>query len=167
MRFYAFILIAFTMTSCGCGRIKKTPPIHDAELAEYTTGFPADIDHISIEFAELDNRLAGLCRQWNNGRKLIQINKDDWVNRDDTRRRQLMWHELGHCALQLKHNNMHISEYDGSPCDDVDQNYSCRGKTPLSIMRHYTLWNSEIEKMCKLSSIDDISYSFCIFIKRL
>lgn len=54
----------------------------------------------------LDKRLGnvvGLCRITSN-RIRIYLDKDAWERYDDVRREMLMFHELGHCVLDLDHN---------------------------------------------------------------
>jgi hypothetical protein len=65
-------------------------------------GYDPDLSGIDIYFAEdLPNQFIGVCYSTGS----IFIKQSVWNKDDDTSREQLIWHELGHCALGKAHNN--------------------------------------------------------------
>jgi hypothetical protein len=66
------------------------------------------------------------------GNKTITIDPDFWANASSDQREQLVFHELGHCALVLRHNIV------------VDSN-----RCLLSIIYPYAFGNSDCYKLNK------------------
>lgn len=54
---------------------------------------------IQVYFSRLESNIAGYCI-YNFG---ILLNEDNWVKYGPYQRLELMYHELGHCALGLDH----------------------------------------------------------------
>ena len=58
------------------------------------------------------NGVVGLC-DFKSDRTYIYLDKDAWERMDYVGREMLMFHELGHCALDLEHNRS--MSYSGEP----------------------------------------------------
>ncbi|MEM6772307.1 MAG: hypothetical protein AAF597_17155 [Bacteroidota bacterium] len=72
---------------------------HDIYLEDYT---------LSVVYRELitvrPDRRVGEC-SWT-GQRQIRIDPDHWARADETERRRLMFHELGHCVLLRPHRSV-------------------------------------------------------------
>ena len=95
----------------SCGKQCKTVHV-DPELAVYAKTFEDDMEvstsNITMQFGYLDDDLAGLCRSWSNGDREITIEPEYWKELNYIEREELMYHELGHCAMNLDHNDAMI-----------------------------------------------------------
>lgn len=97
----------------------------DEEILPYYESFQnlygVDISHIPANFVKTPSELAGQCFKYADGHREIVLNLRYWDVAADYARESLVFHELGHCALNLKHNEnlMDTVEY---------------GKVPESIM---------------------------------
>lgn len=110
------ILVMLGLTGCGRGD-------HDgrlttnAEFLDYMLRFEqevgADTSDISVAFANQKEGLLGTCYAWSDGRRNIEIDPKKWAALDTIGKEQLIYHELGHCALNLDHNNAQVIDPDG------------------------------------------------------
>lgn len=97
--------IAMVLTSCG-----KYSDVHvDSELEPYALEFELDIgvntSGISIRFGELIGNQIGLCTIRGSENKEITIKREYWDKLSKLARQELMYHELGHCAMDLDHDD--------------------------------------------------------------
>lgn len=104
-----FLIIVSLMASTSCGQ----KPSHynvvvEMELEQYARSFELDmgvnVTHISIRFGSLSGSTVGLCTSWSNGDREIIIDFEFWDYLSEDAREQLMYHELGHCAMDLIHD---------------------------------------------------------------
>ena len=64
-----------------------------------------DPNRISIDFAKIDSPAVGLCYYYDDATyNHIAIDGDFWSTASDNVRQELVFHELGHCALGLGHD---------------------------------------------------------------
>lgn len=118
-------LFVLLLLLCGCGQeIKKDPVTVDYELAEYAQRFEREIgvstSEISMVFGKLRGNTVGVCLVRPSGKK-ITIDFGYWSMISDSQKEELMYHELGHCAMDLDHDESVLSN-------------NC----PVSIMYPYT-----------------------------
>ena len=64
----------------------------------------------SIKFGPTKPGVSGSCKR--GAIKRITINKTSWMQLSQSKRKILLWHELGHCALKRKHT---INRNNGLP----------------------------------------------------
>ena len=110
------IMMLSLILSCG-QLIQKDPRTAyrtDDEFLPYIQRFEVEwgskIVDIPIVFWDLDEGIAGVCRIWNTGHREILIDHRYWRILPYSRE-QLIFHELGHCALgQMKHRNAYITQ---------------------------------------------------------
>jgi len=89
-----------------------------------------------VFFGEIDERYAAVCRGFKgSGPKQVIVDKETWENLNEVQREQLIFHELGHCDLDLEHNDTSFL--------DIDTQTYC----PSSVMR-YKLFNKTEIKEC-------------------
>ena len=80
-----------------------------------TRDFPIDgsLYEISARLASLPNSAAGQCTS-SPGNRLIEVDEDFWTNSDHLQQEFIIFHELGHCYLDRRHdedeNNRGICE---------------------------------------------------------
>lgn len=137
---YLYCLIALFLIGCA----KPQPPVSapvvvDPALAPYLVSFNHDIgvntDGISVGFADTSGNAnplgetVGECIVYSEGstvvQRVIQIDPTYWATCNANERQQLVYHELGHCAMGLQH----ITGVDSNNC-------------PLSIMYPYVFGGS-------------------------
>lgn len=107
MKRTACLIALFLLAGCGQEKAKE-PAIVDEALMEYIVRFESDIgvsaEGISVVFGELEEDMVGVCQSWSNGTKKVTIDKEYWDMETETQREELMFHELGHCAMNLGHD---------------------------------------------------------------
>lgn len=84
----------------------RTPHI-EYELQPHVAKFEEISGHnvsILMEWAELDDSVMGVCYSWSDGHREIQIDSVKWVNLTYEGQEELVMHELGHCILNLEHD---------------------------------------------------------------
>lgn len=60
---------------------------------------------VPINFGDTENdQFVGVCFTYSNGDKEIIIDKEWWDRVSETAKESLLYHELGHCALNRGHN---------------------------------------------------------------
>jgi hypothetical protein len=69
------------------------------------------VSDVPINFGDTENsEYVGVCFTYSNGDKEIIIDKEWWDRVSPTSRESLIFHELGHCALNRAHNNEEIEK---------------------------------------------------------
>lgn len=69
---------------------------------------------VSIEFKKLNAPvIVGVCDQYTDGYRQIQIDKNTWDSIDSNAKFVLIFHELGHCVFNRLHNRQVLN--DGCP----------------------------------------------------
>ncbi len=61
-----------------------------------------------VMFNNLNNNIAGVCKRWYNGARLVEIDIIYFFNASESQKEQLVYHELGHCALFRDHDNSRV-----------------------------------------------------------
>ena len=130
-----FIIIL--LTGCGQEQIRDhitgapTKPFTyalEAELSPYWDRFTEVIGVPSRQvagfFTTLDVPTVGLCTSYSEGLRKIEIDPTFWAKSNPLTREQLIFHELGHCVLNLDHNSNMIDLHEA-------------GQIPESIMYPY------------------------------
>jgi len=87
-----------------------SPPFIDV-VNKFTTEFDVSSDHLGVGYEFFYKNIVGLCFSYSNGLREIRINPHyEEIITDPARFEQLMYHELGHCLLNLEHNDDHEDE---------------------------------------------------------
>jgi len=117
-----FLLLILLMSSCGKSLVRPINPYDtthsnkveiDKAFDEYVDDFEddwgLDVTDLVMEFETIEQdpettttRL-GVCYTRHNTTPRVIIGPETWVNMDETRRKLLIYHELGHCVLFRKH----------------------------------------------------------------
>ena len=95
------LLLILLFLSCASNRLRY----HEA-FAVYVAEFEIHLGkqvNIPINFVKLDKKYAGKCWFGLRGR-YIEINQVNWNDHTDLQKKQLIFHELGHCVLNLSHS---------------------------------------------------------------
>jgi hypothetical protein len=129
MKLIVLITLLGTIVSCGQQvkvnkrfSLPKTDEVFSTYLETYsdnyaqTYGQAPSLHNIHIVFAEFskeDSQYAGICYTIENQvARLIEINPEHWAKYSEAKRESLIFHELGHCHLNLKHVNEHRTYFD-------------------------------------------------------
>ena len=87
--------------------ITSTDPQFDAYIQEFESYYGKSVSTIPIGFDDLEPKIAGICyRSIVAGRTLnayIAIDRDYWYKISEYQRINLIFHELGHCAMNKNH----------------------------------------------------------------
>jgi hypothetical protein len=107
MSLYKLLPLLFLL---GCGHFKELyiepefRPIvdmyNDLKIEALGVG---QYHQISMYFDNLDSPTAGICYRYSDGTREIYIDKLQWDNMSLYSRQVLIFHEMGHCDLGLKH----------------------------------------------------------------
>lgn len=109
------ILSSFALFSCA--KFGDTSVIIDDDLIYYFESFEqeAALRNVSLDLNELgisgmlleidDSTIIGQCSINNNGQKTVIIEPSSWSQLTELQKEFLVFHELGHCALQRTHND--------------------------------------------------------------
>lgn len=104
MRTLGLALILLTLVGCGKAVDKRSV---DATLASYVEAFESAWGHrinFPVRFATIDQQYAGWCIVYGGGDRVIEISNHWWQYMGDGGKEETVFHELGHCALNLDHN---------------------------------------------------------------
>ena len=131
---YIYICLSLFISNCGTdiyhydfkrtngkprinGINEQIKPFYD----QFSKKLQIKLGYIPAQFSKLDKDLAGICWEYNGGYVEIEIDSSYWEQASYSEKEQLIFHELGHCALRLDHNEniLDLKEY---------------GKIPESIM---------------------------------
>ncbi len=106
MKYLSFLLL-FIVSACG------REPYVDPELFQYAKNFEKEIGYstanITMIFRDLDMPTIGRCTIDLSSNNLIEIDSNFWMISDFDEKEQLMYHELGHCAMYLDHDDRKIT----------------------------------------------------------
>lgn len=163
-------LLLFSMALSSCGNLQindlfkidaendpRKTLTTDAEFSEYIVQFEIDyayyldIDYsasdIPVTFSDkLDKKYLGACYYYgkNHQWREIKISRKLWQDLDNKQRQALIYHELGHCALNREHrdeyyrsfpisimNTYHIAENYAKFSDEYDYELFTQGEKEL------------------------------------
>jgi hypothetical protein len=94
-------------------------------MASFETDIGFSSAGISAQFSDVSanpnplGETVGECVSWSNGARQINIDPTYWSTLSQDGRIELMYHELGHCALNLQHINTYL-QY-GCPTSIMNQ----------------------------------------------
>lgn len=120
------LIVILALMVSGCYKVTNTTV--DEEFLSYLDRFehligvyPYDVSVLLVD--QLKPGQDAVCKH---GRRLVYIKNSAWLQLTDNGREQLVYHELGHCFLELGHNSSLLPD-------------GC----PASIMNPYTFGNSD------------------------
>ena len=93
------------------------------------------VESESVYFARLEPSIAGYC-VYGFG---ILLNEDNWNSYGPYQRLELMYHELGHCALNLDHSEP------GLMSPSIHREYEVR--------ENWTEWKEDLFKKCPVGQL--------------
>lgn len=136
-----FVLLLATLEIVACAQLIPPDPrvfkTQDSafkyEVQLFESLYTRSTAGISIGFSDLKDNMVGLCTRWTSGYRQIQIDRDYWFNPSTTQEAKigLIFHEMGHCALNRGHNN-ETFYYSGS---------HILGDVPTSLMNMYNFYS--------------------------
>ena len=98
-RFVFIMCIALLLGGCGFTRVAiPNDPTFDSIKLQFYYDTGVNVDHIPIYFEDLDGFVIGTC-YYSAFRNYIEIDKNYWDEFNAAEKEQIIYHELGHCAL--------------------------------------------------------------------
>jgi hypothetical protein len=107
---YAYALLA----SCGnCGDVRDFPDTETRLLVEeFEATFDIRAQSVVVAIVDIvpdgNEDMVGLCETRNNAAPKIYLLKSWWEKADHIMKKQLIFHESGHCLGNLDHDNSEV-----------------------------------------------------------
>lgn len=133
---FKWVMTAVVYTAlAGCVGYRATIPVHP-DFIPYIEQFEAACDRpvhdVAVVYGLLDGASLGLCRK-QGPRRSIFIDPYKWGDLGDLEREWIIFHELGHCALDKPHDEgysascptsmMYPLSFGASPCYQANREY--------------------------------------------
>lgn len=118
LSYKAFFLAVIVIVS-GCGRqssfdgFEKYVSSFEAESKLRGINIDASKRSLKIEFANMASNHRAICHSGFLENPTITVNPSNWSNQNESGKKWIMFHELGHCLLGKGHNSDLSS--DGEP----------------------------------------------------
>lgn len=109
MKYLTYLIVLITSTSCTSHTFTPYTSYYvDSAFVSYASCFAANIgeslpNELSIHFDP--SVTTGRCTKSSISRRTILINEFEWADMSSLQREFLIYHELGHCVLELKHDD--------------------------------------------------------------
>jgi hypothetical protein len=92
----------------GCGKpVRELGPfesyVTQFEKASTENGKDLAVDNLVIEFGSIDPLKLATCTH--DGIPTITVSKSNWDTLDEDEREKVLYHELGHCVLDRRHDD--------------------------------------------------------------
>lgn len=132
------LLIPVCLVSCA-----KVPV--DQAFSPYVERFEAvtgAFNDTPISFGNVVRPAIGTCTRYNDGYKYVTINRSFWDRATDDQKEYLIFHELGHCVLNISHNDK--------------TNNGC----PVSIMTKYEFGDTDCYRFNKAYYFNELKSHF-------
>ena len=134
---YSLLLLSFMLFACGQNGLRVGTQPHPnpgigPEFTKFVEMFESDYGHsignFPITFSAQNGNVVGVCKVWTDGYRQIEIDPTYWNNMNvpDSKRKALIYHELGHCILNRGHDSSTID-------------YPGYGTIPKTIMNPYLM----------------------------
>lgn len=150
---HTILILGLGLFGCGndsdnfkdISQFKDVNAILQPYFATFTARTGVSSNNITAGFIDSSPGLAGQC-VISGSQKEIRIDSHIWSVVSETAKQQLIDHELGHCALNLAHNNA-CRQQDGSITNPSDASKTtCQGQ-PLSIMNWQMFYDFQYNVM--------------------
>ena len=104
--------ILLMLASCGKVDPNRVTVVDEAFIP-YISRFEAEIevsaDGIDMNFSDLKGNIVGVCEVGWKERSVL-IDKEFWDSSSESEKEELIYHELGHCAMNLDHDSELIKD---------------------------------------------------------
>jgi len=139
-------LILLTFANCG----KQKDAYVDPAFATYVSDFENKIDvstkGITIRFGKTEPPVIGICFRMDESNEVV-INAEWWDYMTNLGREQLLFHELGHCAMYLDHDDRRVV-VDGKEIQGSIMNSYWFGQTA-----HYRRYREEYKEALRTNTL--------------
>lgn len=100
-------LIGLMLLLSACGTKEKAfiDPAFNEYVQDFEMKVGVPVNGVDIVFKPTQYPTLGVCWSGGTGNNKIEIDPTHWKKMSKYGREQLIYHELGHCVLGLKHNN--------------------------------------------------------------
>ena len=128
----SLIVLSLLLSACGKAPEINVDPDIEIYFQKFTQDTGKEVKDISAMFNPMARPTIAMCIFMGDTRR-IEVDRTYWDESSDDDREQIIYHELGHCALYRGHNNA-LNQY----------------KCQASIMHQYIFAESPCYKMNKL-----------------
>src|ERR1035437_9360839 len=119
-------IVTLLLSACGTAN-SAAPVVVDSDLLPYMQSFgiemQKDTGNVSASFRDLAPPTLGFCEVWSDDTRSISIDRTSWSGMTPLGREELMYHELGHCVLNLLHDNSTVDVPAGTICGSIMNPY--------------------------------------------
>lgn len=133
------LLLSLLLSACAKPQpdprsISGIDPAFTSYVQKFESYYGNSIGDIPIQFTDIASPTIGVCTRWTSGERQIVIDRTYWNNpyTSDKAKMGLIFHELGHCALNREHNNTTFYYYGSHIAGDV----------PYSLMNMYNFYSN-------------------------
>lgn len=101
-------IVLFVMLLSACAPIESSLIKTNGAIDEYVHRFERDTGKSAAGipfFFTKEKTYLGACVTFSDGKRYIELEVTNWEKSDDIEREELVYHELGHCALNRDHDN--------------------------------------------------------------
>lgn len=104
-------MIALMLLLSACGTKEKAiiDPAFNSYVQDFEAKVGVPVSGVDIMFKPTEYPAIGVCYQYSSGKNKIEVDPTRWASMDEYGREQLMYHELGHCVLGMRHNDAEVS----------------------------------------------------------
>lgn len=83
--------------------VRNVDPALNSIVSKFEQEFGVAVYYTVYFVPILQDNAAGKCWRWHNGERYVQIDPAYFKSINPVRQEQLIFHELGHCSLNLEH----------------------------------------------------------------
>ena len=102
------LILLFLQIACGTKETREfgefEPYITQFELEAAKHHWPLKIISLTVKFGTLPSQTLAMCTV-NHQESLITVNETRWSGLSNTQKTIVLYHELGHCVLNRRHDN--------------------------------------------------------------
>jgi hypothetical protein len=97
------LLVLILLIACGKQGTKKViDPAFLQDISAFERIYHMNIKS-SVVFGKVDSRFVAVCNKYSDGSKKVIVDKIWWQGFSREQQQSLVFHELGHCELNLGH----------------------------------------------------------------
>lgn len=98
----------------GCGKTLSIAPEFQSTVDEFNQVAAQHghngVDNLIVEFGQTSNKNAGATCYQDSGTPRVAVDEKTWNSASDKQRKEMMFHELGHCVLNRSHTEGRMAD---------------------------------------------------------
>lgn len=108
------LVLSLIFIFTGCGKTVSIAPEFQSFVDDFNASAASHnhsgADNLIVEFGETSSKAAGATCYQTSGTPRIAVNEKTWNATSDSRRKEMLFHEMGHCVLNRSHTEDHLSD---------------------------------------------------------